>query len=358
MPVLVFQSCNSAKEKTDTELHLLSVPTAPSDTSYFEKHFEIAEIIPIETTDSFLVADVKKLIRYEDRIFLLSGRTNAVFVINKNGKIEHMIHRPGTGPGESRTIMDIAFDNVSQQLVIYNDYSKLLFFDLQGQFLSETKTENDLYEGISIEKGKVFFHNKLEGYSCYPYGLKVFNIKDKTWEDVGRKDKLDFSKRTQGRYLVNSKRLWFTVPLDFNFYTYQDGQIQTPYQLDLPKIDEELVKKSAINSSLFFGEVIKDQLIYSINSVRETTDFLVFRSNKEGFFIVNKKENKIYWDRFVNEYETLATNLTFYYPHDGDDDKIMFVLTPDASNVGSLKEIAGKQIKEDDNPILIFYKQK
>ena len=53
-----------------------------------------------------------------------------------------------------------------------------MFFDLQGNFLSETKVD-DLYEEMTVVDGKVIFHNKLEGYSCYPLMIKVFNLKEK-----------------------------------------------------------------------------------------------------------------------------------------------------------------------------------
>lgn len=51
-----------------------------------------------------------------------------------------------------------------------------------------------------------------------------------------------------------------------------------------------------------------------------------------------------------------------YYPHDGDDDKIMFILPAEAYakniKVNGVQMDKVLDVDEFDNPILIFYKQK
>ncbi len=363
--ILLFflQSCTSNQAYLEGGKQLLTAPPKPSEIGYFQNHFEIAEIIPIQTGDDFLISDIKKLIRYKDKVILLSGNNNTVFVINaKNGDIEERIHKIGTGPGEFKSILDIAFDELSEQLLIYNDYSKLLFFDLQGKFLSEI-TVDGIYEGISWYNGEVLLHNKLEGYSCYPYLFKVLNSKDNTWKEVGHNGKVDFPIRGQGRQMVKSKQLWFTAPLDFNLFNYGKNQLHIPYELSLLNdvSDEHLIKESTSNPQKFFQEVMSNHLIYTVNSIRETTDHLVFRSNQEGIFVINKNENKVYWDKYVEE-KSLSINLTYYYPHEGDDDKIMFILPAEVYTQHAQSDSENntnlQKIREDDNPILIFYKQK
>jgi hypothetical protein len=184
---IMFVSCYSGKTNITGEQHQLNVSEENIDTTYFNDHFEIAEVVPLQTDETNLISDIKRLIRYKNQIILLSGNTRQIFIINsKGGVIEQRIHKTGNGPGESNVILDIGFDESSEQLLVYNDYSKLLFFDLQGNFLSETKVD-DLYEEMTVVDGKVIFHNKLEGYSCYPLVIKVFNLKDKNWESFGGK---------------------------------------------------------------------------------------------------------------------------------------------------------------------------
>lgn len=359
---ILFNSCNHSKEDLTTQLQLLEVPSVPSNSGFLQNHFEIAEIVPIQTTDDFLITNIKRVIRHKDRIILLSGTNNAIFIINENGIIENSIHKIGNGPGESNFILDIAFDDVSEQIIVYNDYSKLLFFNLQGQFLSEVKVDG-LYEGICFDKGNIIFHNKFEGYARYPYMLKVYNIKDETWEEFGRKEKLEFPISSNGCRLVRSKQIWFSAPVDFTLFTYRDKQIQTPYGLEFKtaKPSEDLIKKSISNFPQFLEEINNNNLTYSVHSIRETTDYIVFCSNRDGLFTIDKKTNTIYWDRDVEAMD-LGVNLTSYFPHEGDDDKIMFILQASTfiqhRNINPSENIYLQKIQQEDNPILIFYKQK
>lgn len=355
-------SCASDQDHQENEAKLLTAPDMPSETGYFNDHFEVAEIIQIQTNEDFLISDIKKMIRYKDKIILLSGANNSVFVIKaSDGTILTGINKIGTGPGESKTIIDIAFDESSEQILIYNDYYKLLFFDMQGTFLSEIKVDGT-FEGISWYDEEVFFHSKLEGYSCYPYLLKAFNQKDNVWKEIGDNRKVDFPIRSVGRQMVRSKHLWFTAPLDFNLFYFGGNQVSVPYHVSLPNagLDERLVKESISNPQKFFEAVAGKQLNYAINSVRETTGYLIFRANQRGIFMMDKKENMLYWETSVKA-DKLGVELTNYYPHDGDDDKIMFVL-PAETYIRQLEANPDRRtmaldVKEDDNPILVFYKQ-
>ena len=355
-------SCTSNQVVFDHNKQLLSAPNEPQENSYFKDHFEIDEIIKIQTSEDLLISDIKRLIRFEDKIILLSGENKSIFVINaENGHIDTHINRIGTGPGESNNIIDIAYDEFSERILVYNDYYKLILFDVQGEFLSEIKVDG-IYEGISWIDGEVVFHSRLEGYSSFPYLVKVLNLATNTWREIGHDVPVDFAIRSLGRTMVKSKHLWFAAPLDYNLFYFNKGEVHNPYEILMSKIvTEGLIQESKSNPQYFFQEVIGKELIYALNSIRETTDYLVFRPNLGGIFIVDKNEDEIYWDSYVEE-DLLDINLTYYYPHDGNDDKIMFVLPAEVyaqhqqSNHHSSKTML--DVKEDDNPILIFYKQK
>ncbi len=366
--ILSVYSCASGTVDKNGGQQLLSVLETNSESSYFMNHFEIAEIVPIQTNEAFLVPDVKRLIRYKDKIILLSAKNNQILVINaNNGKVENCINRQGTGPGESRKILDIAFDESSGQIVAYNDYYKLLFFDLEGKYLSEVKV-GELYEEMAMENGKIIFFNKLDGYSCYPYMLNVFDVKNKTWSEIGRNDKIDFAIRSQGNLLVKSKRVWFNAPLDFGLFLYEKQEAKSPYKLNLSasSLNKDLIKESISDPQVFFRKVMDGDLIYGFNSIRETKDYLVFRSNQSGLFILNKGDNKVYRDRVIEDRNLGMNIVNYYYPHGGDDDKILFVLSPEiyfthrqlATEDSVINRLDSLNIKEEDNPILIFYKEK
>lgn len=355
-------SCFISKTKVNNTDHLLSVFDNPSDSSYFCSHFELAEIVAIQKNKDFIISDIKKVIRYKNKIILLEGTQSSIYIIDAtNGKLECVIKKWGRGPGESRTIIDIAFYEELEQIIIFNDYAKMLFFDIKGEFLYEEEVGN-LYEEISLYEHEVIFYSKLEGYSCYPYAFKVFNIKTKNWRDAGNNTKIDFHIRSRGRNLVKSKQIWFAAPLDYSLSVFRNSQIYTSIKLDISgyTLNDRLIKLSISDPFAFFMEVNSNSLIYSFNSIRETPNHIVFKSNQNGFFIIEKANNKLYWNKFNNE--CFMSSLVNYYPHDGNDGKIMFILPAHEyihhTNNSMISALGILEIKEDDNPILIFFKEK
>ena len=91
--------------------------------------------------------------------------------------------------------------------------------------------------------------------------------------------------------------------------------------------------------------------------------------NNRTIFILNKKTNEIHWEDFVEE-KSLGLRLYNYFPHDGDDNRVMFFVRPTEwlyfiKNAkiddlpSDLKErIESFVIVEDSNPILVFYRER
>lgn len=369
--LLLFFACSDKKQK-DNETEnpiLLKVGKEADKTQSFKKYFELETIIPIETTDDFLMGDgIQRVLLYKDKLIILDRRS-AIFVVDyTTGRIEAYINRVGTGPGESKSIMDISFDEQTETILAFNDYQNLLFFDLKGYFIKQEKFEK-LYNNIVYDKGSVLFYNYSEGYSCYPYMIEEYNLQDKTLKKTGRENKLDFPMRLYGRHIVKSKNIWIGTPFDFDLYKYYNSKMRSIYKLDpvTPRLTKEEMMFATADPMKFSN--VRKTGMYGIGSIRETDHYLLFISSKNGFFILNKETNEIYWEDFVDE-TSLGLKLFNYFPHDGDDNRIMFIVRPSEwlrrnkdegmDNIpAALKEkINSFAIAEEDNPILIFYREK
>lgn len=370
---LIFISCASNKARHNEEATLLHLPQEHSE-GYFENHFEIENIVPIETADSLLISDIKKIIKAKDKILLLSKGNCSVFVINSHtGKIETSICKRGNGPGESNAIIDILYDEASEHILIYNDYNKLLVFDMQGKYLSEVNVGKNMYENVTCDEGNIIFYSKISGHTCYPYMFRVYNLDNRMWKETDNDYSINFPVRARGLQMVKSKQVWFTAPLDFKIYRFENNEnpVEASYQLDIPisDLNDDLIKKTISNPVEFLMEVSTKKIIYSINSVRETANYLVFRSNHDDFFILDKVENKLHNDKFILQ-KTFYISPSDYYPHEGDDDSILFVVPAERwmnKNTTSIKAglpakwqevVEALNVNEDDNPILFFFKEK
>jgi hypothetical protein len=371
--LLLLYACSDKSPKNNGKENQiqLKVEGKSGKTQFFKEYFTLETVISIETTDEYLFSDhIKRVISYKEKLIILDSSSSIFVVDSATGKIETCINRIGQGPGESKNIMDICVDEQTETLLVFNDYHKLLFFDLSGNFIRE-ETFKKLYEDIIYDDGNVLFYNQGEGYSCYPYQIDKYNLKHKTLEAIGKNDRLDFPMRLYGRHIVKSKNIWFGTPLDFDLSKYSDSKIESVYKLNSTtgSLTKEIMELATSDPGKFLTVKQDNNIMYGIGSIRETEHYLLFISCRSGLFILNKETNEIHWENFVNE-TSLGLLLLNYFPHDGDDNRIMFFVHPgewlrrnkDASlnNIpAALKEkIDSFAIEEDSNPILVFYKEK
>ncbi|MDR1170813.1 MAG: 6-bladed beta-propeller, partial [Bacteroidales bacterium] len=286
-------------------------------------------MVPVETTHDFLLADVDRVIFYKNKIIILDTGAASIFVVDAStGKVETHIHRKGRGPGDSMDIYDIAFDDRLEQILVFNNYKKLLYFALDGSFLKEEFITNESFNELTYDNGKAIFYNAGEGYGCFPYSLGIYDLQDHSWEEAGKDQKVDFPVRSYGCLLVKSKNIWFTPVLDFGLHRLNGNKIEVPYKLDQKPLSDELREKSISDILSFFREVADHDILHSINSIRETDHHIIFQTNRSGFLMMNKKEPKLFLEESVKD-AYLGLELIRYFPHDGDDNRIMFVVFAD-----------------------------
>ncbi|MDR1153521.1 MAG: 6-bladed beta-propeller [Bacteroidales bacterium] len=360
-------SCTGNQPVTDNRILLLH-PDKKTTGEVFHSSFELERIVPVETTHDFLLANVDRVIFYKSKIIILDTSTTSIFVVDAStGKVETHIHRKGRGPGDSMNICDIAFDERLEQILVFNDYKKLLYFTLDGSFLKE-EFINESFDELTYDNSKVIFYNVGEGYGCFPYSLSIYDLQDHSWEKAGEDQKVDFPVRSYGCLLVKSKNIWFTPVLDFGLHRLNGSKIEVPYKIDQKPLSDELRGKSISDILSFFREVADHDILHSINSIRETDHYLIFQTNRSGFLMMNKKEAKLFREECVKD-AYLGLDLIRYFPHDGADNRIMFVVFADQwlerspQNTENIPEHLREQIDrvkvdEESNPVLVFYKEK
>ncbi|MDR1782778.1 MAG: 6-bladed beta-propeller [Dysgonamonadaceae bacterium] len=368
----LFCCSNQHNSKEENAPISLIVGDKPENSKTFREHFELETVIPIETTDEFLMTDViRRVIHFKDKLFILNGKT-AIFIVDySTGKVETQINRRGIGPGESVHISDIAIDERNSQILVFNDRKKLLYFDFEGNFIKqETFQFQSLYENIIYCDGNLLLYNTADGYHCFPYMIDIYNLNDKSLKTIGKKEQLDFNNRLYGRHIVKSKHIWFGTPADFDLNMFEDSKIESKYRL-VPSTTELTKEMMQLLFTDEFSKIRSEQnVMFGIGAIRETEHYMVFISSGRGFFILDKANNEIHWENSVFEPD-LGLLLMNYYSHDGDDNEIMFVVRPSEwlqmrkhsviteSISKELKEkVDSFKIEEDNNPILVFYKEK
>lgn len=127
------------------------------------KLFEKIRYIPVETTDSFLIGHIDKILILDNKFILVDKyKTHSVFIIDSAGRKISQINKRGNGPGEYHTISDVSIDYQNNEIIIWSDIlQKIMNYDLNGNFKSETKI--DVY-GSRVQK---FSDNRFTFYSLF-----------------------------------------------------------------------------------------------------------------------------------------------------------------------------------------------
>ncbi|HCC50775.1 MAG TPA: hypothetical protein DEQ30_00930 [Porphyromonadaceae bacterium] len=105
------------------------------------------EYIELKTPDDVIITriwDIKQL----DSLLIIRSRRDA-YIFHKNGQFIKQIGARGQGPGEYISLVDLEIDRKKKEIVI-TDTEKLLFCDLNGNFLRSQKRKPEIiYLGIS-----------------------------------------------------------------------------------------------------------------------------------------------------------------------------------------------------------------
>ena len=82
------------------------------------------EIIPLETTDECLVAQISKIVFQNGKYYVLD-RQSVIHVFDASGKFLRKLDKKGEGPGEYRDIA--SFDVIGNDVLISEAYKRRLF---------------------------------------------------------------------------------------------------------------------------------------------------------------------------------------------------------------------------------------
>jgi hypothetical protein len=309
-------------------------------------------IIRLETSNNSIVGEISKIQFFNDRIYILDMRSNAVFVFDVSGKFIYELNRIGQGPEEYIALTDIQVGengiyvlDISSHRIIRYGFDFKFMEDIKFDFLgssfvpdstgfwlySEANMRHDDYQLIRIDKkgtvtGKYFRRNTRPDYS-YTYASS--NIFQKN------SNRLYFSPRCDNVIYEEGMDVWNPAfRLSFNGKTW-------PGKMNIS--DEDIENDDYIFRRNYF--ILNDYIVndYIINSQR----YFSFYSKRTGRIVSGSIENDIVsagYDRFFPQFSEgnlLIESISPYY---------VFEYFP-----GLLEIEALKNIQPDDNPVLILY---
>ena len=162
--------------------------------------FDISELadsvsfVKLETNNECLIANIRKVILYDNRFFIHESKTSTILVFDISGKYLYKVGSRGRGPGEHAALSLFMLDEENKMLMIYDENSKkMIYYTLDGKFVKEIP---QFSEGALIRD----IYNMPDGrFICYTPDFMTNNPWWGLWEvdSTGKPGKFLFKQTTK-----------------------------------------------------------------------------------------------------------------------------------------------------------------
>ena len=349
-----------------------------ANTRYPQKDIQLediadVELIPIETTNDFLVDGRGKIITVTEKYIIFSnGREGSLLIYNRQGKSLHIINHKGQGGEEYSRISGAIFDETKEELYINDMIKKKIFiYDIKGNYKRSFPhlTERQ-YSSMSLFNDTTLICYDIKYDDNNEYDDKNFFILISNKD--GRKIKeieIPYAKRTtltitektpEGS--VSIGRPIFPILKYGQFFLLTDVASNSVYLLSQKgDISPFMTRSPAIESmnppKFIIPNLITDKYFHMWNFLKEWN-----WNTNEGFpgfnLLYDRDERKIY------EFAAMAFHdLNFTIQRDCFLEKNTYAATIEAPELiekkaklpAYLKELASN-LEDDDNPVLMIIK--
>lgn len=330
-------------------------------------YFSRLEIIPLETSRESAISRIDRIIIDNGFLYVFDGQRDAVLIFDREGFFQRKIERKGRGPQEYIGLIDVSLNrNTGHLSFMAHIPEKIIRYDQSGRFIDDEEIPL-LFTSIANDNGRdVLFNASKQQRADDNYLLWFKN-------DTEYIKKLPVEKTNnfffEGPYVVESRHICFAERYG-NVILKVEGEDAVPiYYLDFGShwLSDSRFWENEQNNQFFVLESLKNKIVHSVSEIRETKDYLVFKTNLFGFVIYNKQTRTADYLNELQDDEAgfLSAN---YFAHDGDDQKMMFVESP--NNIRNIsKRIEGDEnsfnrqrfleiastLEEDANPVLLLY---
>lgn len=295
--LVLFSSCSSKHEKNiKFEISIFNNSLPSLNSSQFVSD---VNLIPLETNSKNSIGSITKLIKTDDKFFILDAKSaKKIFVFGNDGHFLYSFGNLGKGPGEYLNIMDFSIDFKYNYIIFLDDERKIIKTDLEGNFIIEKRVPKECKSLINIvaQNGKIYAYSGIQ-----PGNEKKYQIiqLDKNLDPV--KYLLPYEYPFPGLRRFNNsiysfdKNIYFVSFYDNIIYQMRDDIFEKRYvlnfsgkELSLKGLTSEQFIENKHNAFLFNSCVEGDDIIFLpiFDRGRPKYGFLKKRDNK--FFLIEK----------------------------------------------------------------------
>ena len=353
--------------------------------------YEDIEIVPLETADSGLISYINKNV-FTEKYILIQQQDQGVLVFDKNtGAFIRTIGKKGQGPEEFIFFDTFFYDPEGQRVTIIDHMRKaFLIYDItNGAFIGKKEipfSHDDItYDAAIIDKRKLLLYYRLTGGLIERKNMPAYRLfqtdsmkvlQEKCYDPIRITGFVDnFSWYPISR---SSDGVHFIMPLCDTIYRCTPETFVPAYVIEH---EQKLVplEKVVLNDHYGFDAARyrygKQGYFTGFDKCFETQEGLLLNYLYEGVFtgfIADKKQKK--GSYFIYSYTSAKIIRTaqdipffaitgcfddYYVGYALADHLLSLKIDPDSQDpaVKRLREVIAN-LKEDDNPVLFYYKVK
>ncbi|MBN3520398.1 6-bladed beta-propeller [Algoriphagus lutimaris] len=282
------------------------------------------EYIPLQDQPPHFLGNIDKMILTDNLIIAGDISTRpSINIYDTLGNFLSSIDYYGDGPGEYTHISDFGFDPI-KKIISVSLVSKIIFYDLKGNFLGEHRTDVVYYKHIPLDDGKfliyipqvsapeligtgykegiLFLEDPVQETSkqilkhTFPKGINTPYLFERNVFQIGKNEKLAFSHSFNDTVYVFDKNynLEKKILIELGDFKLENKHFD--------KFDEAV---EALNN---VGEKAFNQNYLMFNG-----DYLSGKIRKDGYsyFFINNIRNKKTW--LVGEYVNNIDGMLSYF---------------------------------------------
>ena len=360
--VLLVVGCKETTKNEMLQVPYIGKVESIADTLIMDSY----ELLSLESNDNSLISRIDRVIKYENRYYVLDKRMEPLLAFDDSGGHLFTIHAVGSGIGEYANLKDFSIDKEGCWLLLLVDPSAILYYDLsEGKYDHKLKLDN-YYDAITNDSQNIYLeratyvNNKLS-----PSAITVMRKSDNVMNDI-LKPLTEIAPycHAQGVRMSATNPLYFTRKFDDCIYKLGYGTLEPLYHIDWKEATfPSLSEKDTYECRKLNEMARKRGYVWSISDLQDSGENILFRTNLPGLFRLSKRMNSIEsYDLIFNTLDSIP--LPNYVPVGGDANEVFFVYP-----VHLLKEQMNRKLSnrlttllefmnEDSNPIIFKYNLK
>ena len=132
--------------------------------------------VSLQTNDTCLISNIRDMLLYEDRIYILDMDAAKVFIFDKQGKCLSVIDNRGEGPQEYISLSCFYINKQNETLVLVdNQKKKEHIYSLNGRYLDSTPTDFKILSATYLDSGeKLLVRNQVDASANTGFLLNVY----------------------------------------------------------------------------------------------------------------------------------------------------------------------------------------